>query len=52
MTKVVSHQIHGDGVIDHFVSTLETGGKGAQEHFIKVADQGNFFALAPEDATR
>jgi len=52
MTKVVSHQIHGGEVIAHFLSTLETGGEGAQEHFIGVADQGDFFALGPEDATQ
>lgn len=51
MTKVVSHQLHGREVIAHFLSTLETGGGGAQEHFAKVTDRGQFFALAPEDAT-
>jgi hypothetical protein len=51
MTKVVPHRLHGREVIAHFLSTVETGGEGAREHFIKVMDQGDFFALAPEGAT-
>jgi hypothetical protein len=52
MIKVVSHQIDRGDAIAHFMSALETGGEGAREQFITVAEQGDFFALGPEDATQ
>jgi hypothetical protein len=51
MTDVISHRLDRNDAINHFLATLETGGSGAQERFLSMCDDGDFFALAPKGQT-
>lgn len=48
MVKIVSYELGGPEVFQHFVNAFEMKGRPAPNHLFDILTKGKFFALAPE----